>query len=310
MVARHGSGCYSWVARVGDARAAVGMAAGRGGRAHGGAATADDAEARGSVEAGAPRPRRGGRACPRGCRGRGLRRRGAGAPRRRPRRSAPPTQLTFGVFGPEDELTALGNVTGQFNALYEPAKVKMETWPDEDALIDALKSGERRPRRVHGLPRRPRVAARRELTQPVDELLDERGVDFGDDYSRDALQAFSADDRLQCMPYGVSPMVIYYNKDLVDFDRMASARARRPRRRAARLDLRPVRRRGRLRHPPAPGHQGRAHRADARGAGPVHLLRRRPGVRRRDGPHVARVLRQHHPGRARAAPSSCCATRS
>jgi multiple sugar transport system substrate-binding protein len=59
-----------------------------------------------------------------------------------------------------------------------------------------------------------------ELTQPVDALLDERGVDFGDNYSRDGLQAFSSDDRLQCMPYGISPMVIFYNTKLVDFDRM------------------------------------------------------------------------------------------
>ena len=56
--------------------------------------------------------------------------------------------------------------------------------------------------------------------QPVDELLDARGVDFGDGYSRDALRAFSLDNRLQCMPYGISPMVIYYNTELIDFDRM------------------------------------------------------------------------------------------
>ena len=43
---------------------------------------------------------------------------------------------------------------------------------------------------------------RKRLSQPIDELLDERGVDFGDGYSRDALAAFSADNRLQCMPYG------------------------------------------------------------------------------------------------------------
>ena len=28
------------------------------------------------------------------------------------------------------------------------------------------------------------------------------------------------DDELQCMAYSVSPMVIYYNTDLVDFDKM------------------------------------------------------------------------------------------
>ena len=108
------------------------------------------------------------------------------------------------------------------------------------------------------------------------------------------------DDRLQCMPYGISPMVIFYNKALVDFDRMEARGPRRSRRGAARLDLRPVRRGGRLRDPPAQGHPRGVRRADAGGAGPVHLLRRWTDVRRRDGPHVARVLRQHHPGRSGA----------
>ena len=39
-------------------------------------------------------------------------------------------------------------------------------------------------------------------------------------YSRDALDAFGVDDDLQCMPYSVSPMVIYYNDELIDFERM------------------------------------------------------------------------------------------
>jgi multiple sugar transport system substrate-binding protein len=134
--------------------------------------------------------------------------------------TAPPTQLTFGAYGPKEELTALGDVTGQFNALYEPANVKMETWADSGSLIDALKFGGDVPD-VFMVSRDDFAWLRDEgLTQPVDSLMDERGVDFGDDYSRDALQAFSVDDRLQCMPYGISPMVIYYNKDLVDFDRM------------------------------------------------------------------------------------------
>ena len=51
-------------------------------------------------------------------------------------------------------------------------------------------------------------------------LLDERGVDFGDRFSRDAVDAFAMDDELQCMAYSVSPMVIYYNTDIVDFDKM------------------------------------------------------------------------------------------
>jgi multiple sugar transport system substrate-binding protein len=134
--------------------------------------------------------------------------------------TAAPAKLTFGAYGPKEELTALGDVTGQFNALDEPAKVEMQTWPDDDSLIRALKSGADVPD-VFMVSRDDFAWLRQEnLTRPVDDLLDERGVDFGDDYSRDALQAFSADDRLQCMPYGISPMVMYYNKALVDFDKM------------------------------------------------------------------------------------------
>src|SRR3546814_15760185 len=57
--------------------------------------------------------------------------------------------------------------------------------------------------------------------QPLDELLDSRGADLSDLYKRDAIQAFSFDNHLQCMPYAVSPMVIHYNTDLSDYDALA-----------------------------------------------------------------------------------------
>jgi multiple sugar transport system substrate-binding protein len=56
--------------------------------------------------------------------------------------------------------------------------------------------------------------------EPVDTYLDARNVDIGDEYSRDALEAFSQDHHLQCMPNTVAPQVVYYNTDLVDFPRM------------------------------------------------------------------------------------------
>ena len=49
--------------------------------------------------------------------------------------------------------------------------------------------------------------AQLEALQPVSLLLDERGVDFGDRFSRDAVDAFAMDDELQCMAYSVSPRV-------------------------------------------------------------------------------------------------------
>ena len=110
-----------------------------------------------------------------------------------------------------------------------------------------------------------------ELTQPVDSLMDERGVDFGDDYSRDALQAFSADDRLQCMPYGISPMVIFYNKDLVDFDRMEARGLSVPdEERLSAWTFDQFAAAADFADPAAQGHPRGVRRADAGGAGAVH----------------------------------------
>jgi multiple sugar transport system substrate-binding protein len=50
--------------------------------------------------------------------------------------------------------------------------------------------------------------------QPVDELLEERDVQFADNYERLGLEAFAADDALQCMPSDVSPHVMFYNRRL------------------------------------------------------------------------------------------------
>ena len=56
--------------------------------------------------------------------------------------------------------------------------------------------------------------------QPVDQLLDERGVDFGDSYPRSTLTAFAVDNALTCLPYGIEPTVIYYNTRLVKLGRI------------------------------------------------------------------------------------------
>jgi multiple sugar transport system substrate-binding protein len=131
-----------------------------------------------------------------------------------------PVQLTLGVNGTEDELAAYTAVAETFDSLYDPATVKLQNWNSSADMMSDIRDGEPVPDVF--LVSRDDLATLQEeqLTQPVDALLDARGVDFGDGYSRDSLQAFSADDRLQCMPYGISPMVIYYNTELVDFDRM------------------------------------------------------------------------------------------
>lgn len=133
---------------------------------------------------------------------------------------AKPVQLTFGVYGPADEVSSLQAVVDNFDSLQVGATAELRYWPGHDGLMNAIRAGGKVPD-VFMVSRRDLGWLRAQhLTQPVDELLDERGVDFGDDYSRDALEAFSSDNRLQCMPYGVAPTVIFYNKKLVDFDKM------------------------------------------------------------------------------------------
>jgi multiple sugar transport system substrate-binding protein len=128
--------------------------------------------------------------------------------------------LTFGVWGSKDETDAYQPVVDTYNANNDEATVKIKAYGTHDDLMAALDSGD-----VPDvfLVSRGDLAdlQERKLNQPIGDLLDERDVDFGDDYSRPALEAFASDRKLQCMPYGISPMVIYYNTDLVDFQAMA-----------------------------------------------------------------------------------------
>ncbi len=145
------------------------------------------------------------------------------APTPRPSKSSTPppvTQLSFGVYGPAAQVSAFRSTVDQWNELTDGPKVKLVAWETHEDFRKAIESGTDLPDVFLTSRTDLRWLLDNKMTQPVDELLDERGVDFGDGYSRDALQAFSVDDRLQCMPYGVSPMVIYYNKQLVNFNRM------------------------------------------------------------------------------------------
>lgn len=127
--------------------------------------------------------------------------------------------LTFGAFGNPEELKAFDQVVDSFNASSQTREVKLVTWATHEQALEAVLGGEAPD--VFLTSRRDLLqVSDGESTRPVSLLLDERGVDFGDRYSRDALEAFSYDDDLQCMPYSVSPMVIYYNDELIDFAKM------------------------------------------------------------------------------------------
>lgn len=131
-------------------------------------------------------------------------------------------ELTLGVYGSRPEVVAYESAARAFNATSAGAHVTVQSWPDHDtAIADIKASGDERPDIFMSSRRDLAWLEKAGANAPVDELLDSRGVTFSDDYSRDALDAFSGDSQLQCMPYSISPMVIYYNTKLVDFDKMA-----------------------------------------------------------------------------------------
>ncbi len=129
-----------------------------------------------------------------------------------------PVELSFGVFGPRSEVAAFEEVADQY-ASTNDVSVDVTSYSSSEAAARAYRSGELPD--VFLLSQRDlALMTEGDLLRPVDELLDERGVSFGDTYARDALEAFAVDNSLTCIPYAVSPMVIYYNTDLVDFPTM------------------------------------------------------------------------------------------
>lgn len=132
---------------------------------------------------------------------------------------AEPVVLTFMAYGAPEEVAAYESMVRDFNAQAEDVSVNLVTVANQNQALAQLRSGDTPD--VFLMSRRDLAeVAESGINQPLDELLDSRGVDFSDAYKRDALRAFSYDNALQCMPYGVSPMVIYYNTDLIDFETM------------------------------------------------------------------------------------------
>lgn len=137
--------------------------------------------------------------------------------------AAAPAQLRLGVFGSPAELAAYQQAVSTYDAEHTDVTISVQTWPTPVAMMKDLASGSPVPDVF--------LAGREDLAQlerdqtiaPVDEPLAARNVDLGDEYSREALEAFSADRHLQCMPYAADPDVVYYNTDLVDFDAMKAA---------------------------------------------------------------------------------------
>ena len=132
------------------------------------------------------------------------------------------SRLVFAVWGNDAEVAAYKKVVAAYNEESTVVDVHVEAWQDADAMLADVRSGEVTPD-LYLLPRDElEETLEAERNRPLLDLLDVRGVSFGDEFPRDAVTAFAAEDDLQCMPYTSSPMVIYYNTDLIDFERMGA----------------------------------------------------------------------------------------
>ncbi len=132
----------------------------------------------------------------------------------------PPETLTFGVIGTSGEIDQYRTMAETYDPVARHVTVKVVGWPNDAAMLDAFKNGAKVPDVFLANRRHLSYLAQHQLVQPVDQLLDDRGFDFGDEYPRSSLTAFGSDNRLECLPYGVQPAVIFYNKRLVTMGRI------------------------------------------------------------------------------------------
>ncbi len=130
------------------------------------------------------------------------------------------SELIFAVWGSEAEIAAYQAVVDVYNKESVVVDVRVVDYDDARSMLQAIRSETITPD-LYLLPREDLAETVAEgRNRPLLDLLDARGVPLGDDYSRDAISAFATADDLQCMPYTSSPMVLYYNTKLIDFERM------------------------------------------------------------------------------------------
>lgn len=146
--------------------------------------------------------------------------------REKPRVEHPPvvkrTDLEFGVWGNKAEIAAYQAVVDDYNASSKDTRVEVRSWPSAAAMLEAVRTGEDTPD-LYLLPRNDLAEVMAEKrNRPLLDLVTEREIPIGDDFAREAVAAFSVENDLQCLPYTISPMVMYYNSDLVDFEAMAA----------------------------------------------------------------------------------------
>ena len=130
-----------------------------------------------------------------------------------------PVTLRFAVYGDRESLASYRALAKAFTAQHPNVTVAVDASSSAavaDARLDSrFTAGTSPDVFLTDASRLPTLMAKGRV-QPVDQLLEKRGVQFGDNYQRIGLEAFAADAALQCMPNDVSPYVVFYNKRLLD----------------------------------------------------------------------------------------------
>jgi multiple sugar transport system substrate-binding protein len=131
--------------------------------------------------------------------------------------SSVPTTLRLAVYGDRTRVQTYRRIADAFTRAHPEVTIRLLTYPDasaaEAAAVQGLTDGTGPDVFLADQYALPALVDTGRL-QPVDTLLEDRGLQFGDDYQRTALSSFSAHNRLQCMPAEMSPLVVYVNTAL------------------------------------------------------------------------------------------------
>ncbi len=135
-----------------------------------------------------------------------------------PSASPEPVELEVAVYGEAPKLRAYQRIARAFTRQRPGVSLELQTFPDATtaaaAAVAELPTGEGPDVFLADQFALPDLVATGRL-QPVDTMLEDRGLPFGDEYQRSGLETFSALNRLQCMPAEMSPIVVYVNTRLV-----------------------------------------------------------------------------------------------
>jgi multiple sugar transport system substrate-binding protein len=139
--------------------------------------------------------------------------------------SGEPVTLELAVYGGPRHVRVYEKILTAFAEERPEVEVELTSYPDAASAAEAVEGSladEAGPDVFMLDPAYLPSFVQEGRLEPLDTLLEDRGLQFGDDHQRAALTAFSASSRLQCMPAEMSPYVVYYNRDLVSRQRLAA----------------------------------------------------------------------------------------